>query len=300
MVAEGLRLSFSKINAFSDCSLKYKFRYVDRLRKPKAIQLHQGIIFHQALEKINKYRMVGFPYPVFPNGTADSLVHDIQSWWSEVPETELARKPVEGFIWETTLMVWKFIHYEAPYDLQGSPETELKRVLYDPRTGAEDKSVTITGVLDALGVFPGRSDSLAPSKVVIDYKTAKQGWQQGKADRDFQAAMYSYLLGEDVTFVYEVFTKPDTKLDTSTWPSYETNPIGWLMRMGNINWRKLAQKVKHQTFIVEVGHEDRVRVYNWIQAFLRADEARAYSPSYSFGCWNRCEYAEECDEWGRT
>src|SRR5689334_5792114 len=57
-VLHGLRstVSASRLNTFSQCRLKFFFRYVEEIERPKTPALHVGSVIHLALKTWNKAR----------------------------------------------------------------------------------------------------------------------------------------------------------------------------------------------------------------------------------------------------
>lgn len=43
--------SVSKINTFNECSMKYKFRYIDKLTSDVSLSLIKGSVVHNLLQK---------------------------------------------------------------------------------------------------------------------------------------------------------------------------------------------------------------------------------------------------------
>ena len=96
-------LSKSQINLYLDCSLKYKFQYVDKLPKAfKSSGLAFGTSIHSALEWLHKERLKG--HSVSLEKVSKILEAD---WYGQKADAEIEYK--NGESWEMLLLKGKEI-----------------------------------------------------------------------------------------------------------------------------------------------------------------------------------------------
>ena len=70
-----MRISYSAIETFKTCPLKYKFQEIDRLRRPKSKEAVFGTLLHAAL------RFMFSRDPLYP--TLDEVVNAYLVGWAE-------------------------------------------------------------------------------------------------------------------------------------------------------------------------------------------------------------------------
>ncbi|MFQ5797944.1 MAG: ATP-dependent helicase [Bacteroidota bacterium] len=172
-IPEKLRLSFSQIETYRTCPLKYKFRYIYRIPTPPKAYFVYGEIQHRVLEaffsKIKRGEEVN----------DDTLRHLYEQRWRE-----------GGFV--DTLQ-------QVEYKKRGYSELQEfydrnKEILKEPLALEEEFRISIgghkvTGRID-------RIDKLDEESVeVIDYKTGKPRGQD-HADQSMQLSIYAIAVRE--------------------------------------------------------------------------------------------------------
>ena len=143
-------VSASRLSCFLQCRLRFFFRYVAKIKKPKSPALHVGNTVHEVLKAWNKRRWEQRPYSL-------KELHDLflRSW-----HDSQADDPVE---WDGTeeseqLTAWRLIDTylrETPVSLQSKPDA------VEVPVEAEIRGLPkLVGVLD-----------LVQNEVIIDFKT---------------------------------------------------------------------------------------------------------------------------------
>jgi putative RecB family exonuclease len=179
--------SHSRLCTFEQCPLKYKFRYIDKIKPEieKTIESHLGSVVHDTLEWI--YNSVK-ENPEKTPPTLDDIIHYyIKIWQKELTEDTLIVK--KQFTQKDYLN--KGIQFLADYFQKYSPfkdgtiECE-KEILINL-----DENTQIKGFIDRLvyNIEKGHYE-------IHDYKTANTLPTQEKMDQDRQLALYSIAIKE--------------------------------------------------------------------------------------------------------
>ena len=176
------KVSASKLNVFQSCRLKFFFRYVLGLKKPKTAALHVGVAVHAVLKSWNKARWHR-QYPslaelhtayqdVWTSGQTDEAV----AW--DNPATEADQRQVGWRLLETFFR-------ESPIRDAGKPDAVEATVEADLSSHGLP---TLVGVLD-----------LVQDQRIIDFKTSGSTPNADRAAlvNSTQATAYSILYREN-------------------------------------------------------------------------------------------------------
>ena len=171
-------LSASQITLYTQCSLKYKFQYIDRLPRPfKSSNLAFGSVMHSTLDFFHKQKIRG-------NGVTLEKVLKIfeVDWFSQKIGNEIRYKERDTeaeILLQGKQMLTKYFH---SYD--GKPvasETPFSLPLIEPVTG-EILGPTLDGIIDLIEV----------DRVIVEFKaTARTMDEQSVAD-SIQLTCYDY------------------------------------------------------------------------------------------------------------
>ena len=183
--------SHSKLSTYEQCKLKYKFRYIDRIKPPieKSIEAHLGTCVHNALEWLYKEVLSGKEIPL------DLLVEKYtEEWQREYKDTFLIVKkefkPEDYFNKGVKFLVDYFLKHQPFKD--GTLELE-KQVYVELE---KDYPHKIVGYIDRL-VYNEETGEYE----IHDYKTANNIPPKEKIEKDRQLALYSIAIkqiyGED-------------------------------------------------------------------------------------------------------
>ena len=151
-VLHGLRstVSASRLNTFTQCRLKFFFRYVEELEKPKTPALHVGSVIHSALKTWNKARWRKEPLTLiqlhqeFAKAWVDQEEDPVEWEDDETDHMATAWRLLETYIRESPVVV-----NDRPEAVEVPVEADLGRDL--PK---------LVGILD-----------LVQSGVIVDFKT---------------------------------------------------------------------------------------------------------------------------------
>lgn len=143
-------ISASRLNTFMQCRLKFFFRYVEEIEKPRTPALHLGSVVHTALKIWNKARWRKEPltlkqlYDEFATAWADQ--EDPVEWEND----EAEQKTTAWRLLETYIREGPIVLTEPPEAVEVPVEADL----------AKHGLPKLVGVLD-----------LVQAGVIVDYKT---------------------------------------------------------------------------------------------------------------------------------
>lgn len=172
--------SHSQLATFEQCPLKYRFRYIDRIRKPQeqGVEAFTGSLVHQALEKL---------YYDLEYEKLHSL-DELLAWYNDAwqkswrPEIKMVREGLtqENYRDYGARCIRSYYERYAPFRQSQTLGTEMR----------------LTFPLDGAGQYPfqGYIDRLARrgdgTYEIHDYKTGGHLPSQAEADGDRQLALY--------------------------------------------------------------------------------------------------------------
>lgn len=162
-----MRTSYSALDTFKTCSLKYKFQVIDKMKAPKSKEAVFGTIIHSTLKFLHT------PQPISP--TIEEILEYYNNLWnSEVYESkdeEMAVlaggvKILEEYYKNNNPKNFDIIDLETRFNLEITGE------------------ITIAGIID-------RVDRLEDGSFeIIDYKTSKNLPAQNDVDNNLQLSIY--------------------------------------------------------------------------------------------------------------
>ena len=265
---QGLHLSYSQINTYLTCSLRYHFQYVKAL-PPEHVS--SSLILGSAIHQTLAFYFTGLKNQGKPPADEEIL--------------GCFRKDVVDRIAAAQVAVHYKVDVPSVQALVAQGEALLTAFLKDPAfTGMEVVAVELplqSGLVNADGALGdmalvGAIDLLLRDQLgrllAVDHKTAKQAFTQDAIDRDLQLSAYAYLLAEN------------GYLDE-----------GQSLHCGFHVLRKLkAPKVeRHLTLRTPA---DRRRFVRIAQSVLAAIEAQSFVPCTGWQCGD-CAYQKACAAW---
>lgn len=172
--------SHSQLATFEQCPLKYRFRYIDRIRKPQeqGAEAFTGSLVHQALEKLY------YDLEYEKLHSLDELLAWYNDAWQKLwrPEIKMVREGLteENYRDYGARCLRSYYERYQPFRQSQTLGTEMR----------------LSFALDASGQYPfqGYIDRLARradgTYEIHDYKTGGRLPSQAEADHDRQLALY--------------------------------------------------------------------------------------------------------------
>ncbi len=165
-----MRLSYSALETFKRCPLKFKLQYIDKIKTPKSSEAIFGTLIHNALKLLHE---PSFSIP----SEEDILKYITDNWDASVYQSEQesaiafaqAIKIIKDYYAKNYPGQFNVVALEMPF------EAPIK---------TQDETHIITGKIDRIDKTP---EGLFE---VIDYKTAKKMPPQEKAEKDLQLSVY--------------------------------------------------------------------------------------------------------------
>ena len=186
----GFRVSHSAISALLQCPMKFKLKYIDKVKTPKSVSLLFGSAVHNAIEQ-------GYKKEVDP-----------KTIWGEIWEQTLDENPhITGSkksYDKVAAKIWKTFQKLYPIEYKGKPAVEIwwETPLSFPEQGIDRPDDSICGKIDLIHKKTG-ANSWYPI-IIADYKT-NQNKPLTKTpsksvlynfDHDTQFTMYAWAVSE--------------------------------------------------------------------------------------------------------
>ncbi len=166
-----MKTSYSALDTFKTCRLKYKFQEIDKIKAPKSKQAVFGTIIHSALKFLHT------PRPVSPT-IEETLEYYNNLWNSEVYQDKQ----------EETAVLSEGVRIIQNYYAKNNPKN-FDVVDLETRFSIDiGNDITLGGIID-------RIDKLGDDSFeIIDYKTSKSLPSQKDVDGNFQLSVYYMAL----------------------------------------------------------------------------------------------------------
>lgn len=165
-----MRTSYSALNTFKNCRLKYKFQEIDKIKTPKSKEAVFGTIVHSALKFLHT------PRPIPPT-IEDVLEYYNNLWNSEVYEDKQ----------EEMAVLSNGVRILEDYYTKNNPKN-FNIIDLETRFNLDIENITLAGIID-------RIDKLNDGSFeIIDYKTSKKLPSQQEVDDDFQLSIYNMAI----------------------------------------------------------------------------------------------------------
>jgi CRISPR/Cas system-associated exonuclease Cas4 (RecB family) len=164
-------VSASRLSTYLSCRLKFAFRYVLEMSKPKSAALHVGSTVHSVLKAWNKARWIGQPL------TLEQLHTEFVKAWTETdepPEWEAGEETVESNT------AWRLLE---TYVRHAAPSTKPEAVEVPVEADLGKGMPKLVGVLD-----------LVENGWVKDYKTSSTTPNPDKVAHTLEVQTSSYAL----------------------------------------------------------------------------------------------------------
>ena len=175
-----MNTSYSALDTFLTCPLKYKYSQIDRIRTPKSKEQFFGTLIHNTLKVVHTPGILS-PTP------EQALDFFAKNWNAEVFTDEFEERAAFS---QGVAMIQDYYKKNDPakiniIDLESRFQIEMGPV---KSSGALDHGVKsenhiITGIID-------RIDKTEDGYEIIDYKTTRKLPSQEKVDNDLQLSIY--------------------------------------------------------------------------------------------------------------
>jgi len=209
-----MRISYSALETFKRCPLKFKLQYIDKIRTPKSKDALFGTLLHSALKLLHE------PGLIIP--TEEDILKFIADKWD--PSIYSSEQ-------ESTLNFAQAIKIMKDYYAKNYPSQftvlALETMFEVPLQIGAEKHL-ITGKIDRVDK---NEDGLLE---VIDYKTTKKMPSQEAVDKDLQLAVYH--LG--VANRWPTLVKEDRPLKTSLYFLKHGEKLSSTRTLDNLNATK--------------------------------------------------------------
>lgn len=175
-----MNTSYSALDTFLTCPLKYKLSQIDRIKTPKSKEQFFGTLLHNTL------KIVHAPGILSPT-LEQALDFYSKNWNAEVfaDETEERSAFAQG-----VAMLQDYYKKNDPakiniVDLESRFQVEIGPVKSDAASdhGAKEENHIVSGIID-------RIDKTGDGYEIIDYKTTRKLPSQEKVDNDLQLSIY--------------------------------------------------------------------------------------------------------------
>lgn len=164
-----MRISYSAIDTYQTCPLKYKFQEIDRIKVPKSKEAVFGNVMHGTMKFIHT---PGILSPTLEQ----ALDYFSKNWNSEVFSDELEERAAFS---QGVAMIQDY------YKKNDIPKTNIVdlETRFNIEIGDTNETHTVAGIID-------RIDKIEDGYEIIDYKTTKKMPSQEKVDNDLQLSIY--------------------------------------------------------------------------------------------------------------
>lgn len=169
-----MRLSYSALDTYQTCPLKYKFQNIDRIKTPKSKEAVFGSVLHSTLNFIHT---PGILSPTLEQ----ALEYFSANWNSVVFENEAEERAAFS---QGVQIIQKYYQQNDPTQANiVALESRFEFPLAGDKAAANQETHIVSGIID-------RIDKTEDGYEVIDYKTTKKMPSQEKVDADLQLSTY--------------------------------------------------------------------------------------------------------------
>ena len=176
-------ISPSRLSCWLSCPLKFKIRYIDRIRTPTSPALFLGKQVHSGLEAFYRHRQLGITLE-----PSDVTARMVAGWGEAVGEENMKFDSTDDELALKKQAVDLVAAYLAKIPTDEPPplavEVTMEAPLADPVTG-EDLGIPLLGITDLV-----TNDS---GPVIVDFKTASKSSRPSEISHEIQLTSYAYL-----------------------------------------------------------------------------------------------------------
>ncbi|MFC1720871.1 RecB family exonuclease [Patescibacteria group bacterium] len=181
-----MHTSYSALNSFESCPLRYKFEQIDKLKSPKRVEQVFGTVVHSALKYMFERD------PLYP--TLDEVIDFYTSKWASASEKIMwrdeSKKDAEQKMYfdEGLTILKNFYKKNAPWNFN-PVELEGRFILELEDKESKDGKHTLVGFIDRMDNNPETGEY-----EIIDYKTGKKMPSEESLEDNLQLGLYGLAL----------------------------------------------------------------------------------------------------------
>lgn len=165
-----MRISYSSLETYRTCPLKYKFKHIDKIAEPKSKEAVFGTLIHSTLKFVHTPAIV-------PPTVEAAIDYFAKGWNQEVFEDEIEERAA---FTQGVQMIQQYYHQHG---IEDANIIDLES-RFSLEIGNEERGIhTVSGSID-------RIDKTADGYEIIDYKTSRKMPSQEKVDQDIQLSIY--------------------------------------------------------------------------------------------------------------
>ena len=251
-------LSFSAINEYLMCGLKYWFSRIEKV--PPAFvpdNLIFGRCIHQVLEEYNNSRLIG-EIPPLP-----TLTGIFETCWDKAVEEEAIQyskgKGYKSLRREGAALIKHFYENRQPED-------------YQILAIEEPFSLEVGGLpYPIIGIIDLIEEDDAGTIIITDYKTTGRSFSQPEVDQNLQLTLYQLAMGQNGFSNRDMILKLDCLIKT--------------------------QSPKYEQYYTVRAKKDMQRLLNIIQLVLKGISNEVFVPTSTGWMCTNCAYKTYCDQW---
>jgi len=174
-----MRISYSSLENFKQCPLKYKFANIDNIKEPKSKEAVFGTYIHKVLKWFYQKD------PNFP--TLDALLKYYRDYWPQKTEGFEWKDPEEekSYFKEGLRILEEFFKKNIPHKTAILDLETRFEVLIDESPNKQNGKHILTGVIDRVDKLPDGTIE------IVDYKTGKRIPSQNDVDKNDQLSLYA-------------------------------------------------------------------------------------------------------------
>lgn len=165
-----MRISYSSLETYKNCPLKYKFKHIDRVPEPKSKEAQFGTLIHSVLNYVHTPTLV-------PPTVEQAINYFVKDWKPEVYEDEFEERSA------FTQGIQMIQQYYEQNDIASANIVDLESRFAIEIGNEESGKHVVSGIID-------RIDKTKDGYEIIDYKTARKMPSQDKVDNDIQLSIY--------------------------------------------------------------------------------------------------------------
>ncbi|MFZ2188162.1 MAG: PD-(D/E)XK nuclease family protein [Candidatus Moraniibacteriota bacterium] len=164
-----MRISYSALDTYKSCPLKYKYQQIDKIKTPKSKEAVFGTILHSTMKFIHT--------PGILSPTLEQAMEFFSNSWNPAvfasPEEERAAfvqgvKIIQDYFRQNNPADFNIVNLESRFQIE---------------IGEKDNKHIISGIIDRIDRTPDGFE-------IIDYKTTKKMPTQDRVEGDMQLSVY--------------------------------------------------------------------------------------------------------------